>query len=557
MFQNTKCECGHQNPIGTVLCESCGKPLQDEDSNELLEMRYDGAARVSQRVNPSWINRIWNFFSSVKIAIYLIVTTLIGATLGSIYPQESTFINMDASTYYADRYGTPGKIYHFLGLSHTYESWWFVTLLVMIGTSLVICSLDRVLPLYRALNKQQIRKHLQFIQRQKVGLSYELPSTMDEQAKEAWVKDLSVQLKKKHYRVHTEGTALLAEKYRFSRWGPYINHIGLIIFLLAVLARTIPGWHMDQYVDFMEGDIKQIPETNYYLKNEKFTVELYKEEELPKDKQGKGTLIPKLYETKAVLYECTSDCGNPLVKPVLKEVYKHNIIVNKPLIYKDLLAYQFDFDATPKLISVHPKLRNLKTGESYGPFLLEMKNPQATYDLGEYKLQLNQKYMDFTLDDEGNPTTKSRDPNAPAFIFLITGKDLPKEGVPFLYFPKQVDRDRFQQNVINGKLAEQFEISVDGMEDVSFSNYTSFLNIRVDKAMPYIWTGLAISMLGLIMGFYWNHRRIWLRLDGNQLSIGAHTNKNWFGMRSDLSGVLKKMNIEVDPKLLERGGNNT
>ena len=50
-----------------------------------------------------------------------------------------------------------------LGFSHTYESWWFIGLLVMIGTSLVICSLDRVLPLYRALNKQQIRKHLQFL----------------------------------------------------------------------------------------------------------------------------------------------------------------------------------------------------------------------------------------------------------------------------------------------------------------------------------------------------------------------------------------------------------
>ena len=30
MFYNTKCECGHQNPTGTTLCESCGNPLIDD-----------------------------------------------------------------------------------------------------------------------------------------------------------------------------------------------------------------------------------------------------------------------------------------------------------------------------------------------------------------------------------------------------------------------------------------------------------------------------------------------------------------------------------------------
>ena len=65
-------------------------------------------------------------------------------------------------------------------------------------------------------------------------------------------------------------TALLAEKHRFSRWGPYINHIGLIIFLLAVLMRGLPGWYMDQYSGFLEGVPVKIENTPYYLENEKF-----------------------------------------------------------------------------------------------------------------------------------------------------------------------------------------------------------------------------------------------------------------------------------------------
>ena len=72
--------------------------------------------------------------------------------------------------------------------------------------------------------------------------------------------------------------------------------------------------------------------------------------------------------------------------------------------------------------------------------------------------------------------------------------------------------------------------------------------------MPFIWIGAAISMIGLIMGFYWQHRRIWLRIDNGVLTLGAHTNKNWYGMRGDVAAALSRMNIQVDPKSLDNGG---
>ena len=36
-------------------------------------------------------------------------------------------------------------------------------------------------------------------------------------------------LKELKYNVKREGNAILAERGRFSRWGPYVNHLGLII----------------------------------------------------------------------------------------------------------------------------------------------------------------------------------------------------------------------------------------------------------------------------------------------------------------------------------------
>ncbi|MEK3881493.1 cytochrome c biogenesis protein ResB [Paenibacillus sp. PL2-23] len=551
--ENTKCECGHQNGVGTVLCESCGKPLDDQLSNEPLEMRYDGVARKSQKSNPSIIDRIWNFFSSVKIAIYLIIVTFVTAMLGTIYPQEGSFINQfDGAAYYEQTYGTPGKWYYELGLSHTYESWWFIGLLVMIGTSLVICSLDRVLPLYRALNKQQIRKHHQFILRQKTVYRAEIAGDPKE-----WVQRFGAELKRKGYRLHVEqgtGTALLAERNRFSRWGPYINHIGLILFLLAVLARSIPGWQMDSYITVADGDTVPIPGTPYYVKSEKFNVEFYTDDELPEEL--KGTVRAKKYETQALLYECTAQCEDPLQEPVLQEVKRHNIQVNDPLAHKGLKLFQFDFNLTPRLNAVHPILVDKRTGEEYGPFYLPMKNPELQHQLGPFTLELRANYMEFALNSEGKPTTLSREPNAPAFIFSVKGPGLAEEGEPYIYFPMQKDKVKFSQDTINRELADQIEIRVDGMENVDFSEATTHLNVRMDKALPYLWVGAVFSMVGLIMGSYWQHRRIWLRVDGTELALGAHTNKNWFGMRSDVAGALKKIGVDIDPKTLDNGGNN-
>lgn len=552
LLTNSKCECGHQNPVGTVLCEACGKPLLEEgNSTENLEMRYDGVARRSQRANPGVIDLVWNFFSSVKVAIYLIVLTLLGSMLGTIFPQESTFLNIDASTYYKEQYGTAGHIYYKLGLSHTYESWWFILLLVMIGASLVICSLDRVLPLYKALSRQKIRKHRQFLTRQKLVLVTEVA-----EAPETWVSGLVQPLKKRGYRVTVDGGSLLAEKYRFSRWGPYVIHIGLIIFLLAVLARGLPGLNMDQHLAFPQGEITPIPDTTFYLKNEKFNVEFYTEEEMPEEFRGKKVL-PKLYETKATLYECTADCSDPSKTPQLKEVAAHDIQVNSPLNYNGLKAYQFDYDLTPILRSVQPELKNKLTGEVFGKFKLDMKNPQRTFEAGPYTLSLKEKFMDFGLNEDGQPVSKSPYPNAPAFLFLIQGPDLPPAGQQYFYFPKQVDKAKFQQDGINNKLGGDsrfLELEVGSMSDVDFSESTSYLNVRIDRAMPFVWVGAAIVMLGLVLGFYWQHRRIWLTVTGGELILGGHTNKNWFGFRREVVSILEKVDLIADEKSLDNGG---
>src|SRR5690625_1164935 len=92
-MKKLKCECGHVNPEETVLCEACGKTNEENqhidgnDKTKLINMRYDGSARRSLTYNRSIIDKIWSFFSSVKVGVWLIVIALVASALGTIFPQ--------------------------------------------------------------------------------------------------------------------------------------------------------------------------------------------------------------------------------------------------------------------------------------------------------------------------------------------------------------------------------------------------------------------------------------------------------------------------------------
>ena len=49
-----------------------------------------------------------------------------------------------------------------------YNSWWFITLIGMLGISIIIASVDRVIPLYKSLKKQRTKRHPSFLKRQRI-----------------------------------------------------------------------------------------------------------------------------------------------------------------------------------------------------------------------------------------------------------------------------------------------------------------------------------------------------------------------------------------------------
>lgn len=545
-MNDVKCECGHVNPHGTVFCEACGKILQEEEKeNKVIDMRYEGSARRSQTYNKTIIDKVWNFFSSVKVGVWLILVTLVASAIGTILPQEMYIPQtMPAEQYYQDQYGWFGKLYYQLGFNNLFSSWWYLLLMALIGVSLVICSLDRVIPLYKALKAQRVTRHEGFLNRQRIfGISNHV--------NEEDLLKVKEKLKAKRYHIREENGDLLAEKNRFSRWGPYVNHIGLIIFLIGGMLRFIPGMYVDKVLWVREGETKVIPETNgeYFLKNNQFIKQDYNKNKDNKafeatiDRVG---MIPKNYQSNVTLYKVAK--GTIIgEKPQLKKVEDFPIRVNHPLSFNGYSLYQVDYKLN-ELNTMTFTLINKQTNQPYGDLTINLFNPKDRYDLGNgYSVEVLSYFPDFEFSKSGEPTTKSRIPNNPAFVFRMKAPDQPKGETSFVAIKQTIEP--FGNN--------EYKMKFKGIGTKNVSGLT----VRKDSTIWVIILGGIIFMIGVIQGAYWNHRRIWIQRKNGEIWMAAHTNKNWYGLTREIEAILEDTSLtmpedQLQKKKVEQGGSN-
>ncbi|SDJ66638.1 cytochrome c biogenesis protein ResB [Sediminibacillus albus] len=530
------CEsCGHENPEGTVLCGACGKPIENNQhidgnqSGKLLNMRYEGSARRSQTHNKSIIDKIWNFFSSVKVGVTLIVITLIASAVGTIFPQEMYIPpNVNPAQHYADQYGILGKIYYQLGFHNLYSSWWYMILIAMIGTSIIIASLDRVVPLYKALKMQKPKRHTSFLQRQRLFSKTESVSKED-------METVAAKLKSQRYKLTEEDGHILAEKGRFSRWGPYVNHIGLIVFLLGALLRFVPFLYIDDYVWVREGDTVVVPETDqqYYVKNEEFIIETYDEQDKRYQAAIKkqGGSVPSNYQTDAVIYKA-SNASVAGEDPELEVVKEGSIQVNKPIKFDGFALYQSSYQLDEfKTMTFKIHETEDEEEEALTSFTVDLTNPEYEYELDNgFRVVIDQYFPEYYLDD-GSPASKSKYPRNPAFVFFVYPPNEDSPEVSFAGIGRNVDATGENDYKV-------------GLQNFEVRDVTG-LTVKKDYTLPFIALGGLIFMIGVIQGMYWQHRRVWIHPSESGVWLAAHTNKNWYGIKRDIEKAIDGTEVKM------------
>ncbi len=517
------CECGHENPVGTKICGRCGRPLTEEEKQKkILDMRYDGIAIRSKTHNKSIIDKIWNFFSSVKVGITLIILNLIAASIGTILPQEfyvSVSTDAEKAKYYEDMYGAFGTLYYNLGLSDLYSSWWFQILVGMLAVSIIVASIDRGLPLHKSLKNQRVKRHQSFMKRQRV---FAEGAPAAEQGK---TLDLVEQkMKAMKYKVRREGNALMAEKNRFARYGPYINHVGLIVFLGAVMLRLLPGFYIDESMWLREGELRAVPGMEgYFIHNDEFILETYDNEPQGEQLKQGVNVMAKNYQTNVTLYK-QQEGDLPGQTDNLEVVDTFEIKVNSPLKHEGYAMYQMDYGLN-ELKTMKFALTNKASGDSLGELTIDLANPETEYVLSDNtRVEIVSYLPDFSGFEEGVPQTASPTPNNPAFIFRMYTPEKPEGETSFVAIQQTLE-----------PLGENaYKMSFQGVETRNMSGLT----IRKDKTIPFLFIGGMIFMLGVAIGSYWAHRRLWVEeLPDGTIRLAAHTNKNWFGMKKELDAV--------------------
>ncbi|WP_188206050.1 cytochrome c biogenesis protein ResB [Alkalibacillus aidingensis] len=529
--KSVKCDCGHINHEGTVLCEACGKPIEGNqhidgnDEKHVLEMRYEGSARRSKTYKRTFIDKTWAFFSSVKVGVWLIVITLVLSALGTIYPQEK-FKNspLPSSQFYVEEYGLTGKIFYQLGFHNMYDSWWYITLVALIGVSLIICSIDRYVPLRRALKNQKTKRHEIFVKRQRL-VSEDNNLTEDD------LNQLKTNLKSKRYKVYEDDGHIMAEKNRFSRWGAYVNHIGLIIILIAAIFRMFEVMHVEDYVWVREGETRVIPSTNqeYYVKNEEFIYEVYdpvQQEQFRMALEDVENPVPKNFQTNAIIYKAVGETITGQ-EPELEEVERGEVRLNQPVTFDGYSLYQAgtqvesEYDSMTFTVSLED--------ESLGEFTFDTDDAPPQFEL-ESGTTVNVDgwfpELEFT---ESGPSSFSKFPRNPGMILSVEN-------------PETNNLERFfylQEDIVPLSDENQLAVEVTEVDRRSASG----LSVKKDYTLPLFGVGAAIFMIGVVQGLYWYHRRIWIHPKDGKYLIGVHTNKNWFGMKQELDKVTSGTNV--------------
>src|SRR3954470_15910519 len=194
---------------------------------------------------------LWRLFTSVNFAVVQIITLALLAVVGMTVRQLPGFAFRSAADYasemarlraiYAPAIGTFGvDLLERLQLLHVFSSTWFSLGLVVLGASIIICTLDRTPRLWRQSAFIRVRQPEAYF-------DPALPDRVSIAPGPGLTSDaVRSVLRKRRYGVRIEAgddgtTFVYGDRNRWTKLATLISHLGLILFLLAGLVTARLG----------------------------------------------------------------------------------------------------------------------------------------------------------------------------------------------------------------------------------------------------------------------------------------------------------------------------
>jgi cytochrome c biogenesis protein len=407
------------------------------------------------------------FFSSLKLAILLMIVLAILSTVGTIIQQG------EQPDVYIKEYGENAYWWFTkLGLIDIYHQWWFTSVLVLLCVNSLTCFHQRFPAIWRSIRQDKVNVGVPFIQNLKRSTTLDLPAD-----RKPATEQLALALADRGYRVlfntGPADTTIYATKGILGRVAAHVAHLSVTVIIAGGLLGTLLGFR-----DFgvcLEGQTYHIPQGNFDLHVDKFWIDYY----------DNGAV--KSYNSTLTVIEDGQ-----------KKVTK-TITVNDPLVYKGIWFYQSSYgDSWDRVEKARIVVKEKATDKVVGEAILDWQKEATLKDLG-LKLQLTDFVADFGFDVKDRRVySKTVEHENPAIKLAITERDrnLP---APWLFYNYP---DLFE---IQGS---KYKFELTGYLTKKFTG----LQIAKDPGVILVWIGCTLLVVGVMLSAMIYHRRIWAKV---------------------------------------------
>lgn len=416
------------------------------------------------------LNSLWDFFTSVKLAIFTLCALSLTSIIGTVIPQN------EQHAFYVDKFGAQmAHFFHILDIPTMYYSWWFLSLLGLLSANLIICSIDRFPAVLKIIKADNLSVKPAKLSSMPHSHQWSLTDTQYRAI------DMAQLMKEFGWKFTSKKTGnnqlFFSQKHPWSRTGVYIVHISILIIFVGAIIGHFFGFKGSVMLPEMKST-QQIYsyktsdpiDLGFAVRCDSFGIQFY------------DNGMPKEYKSGLTILE--ND----------KVILHKDIKVNSPLTYKGITFYQSSYQGYKDFI-VH--ISNTTNGESQ-QFVVPFQE-QVHWEGKDIQFGI------INAEAIGQRVVRSKfwfkKANSPASTTWVNDN----ETIP----------------VESG--GNNYTISVKQM-------YATGLQVAKDPGVWLVYLGCGLMLLGLYMAFFLSHKRLWLCLQSDSeqrtLYLAGSANKN-------------------------------
>nr|YP_010537113.1 cytochromec biogenesis protein [Lithodesmioides polymorpha]UYC30900.1 cytochromec biogenesis protein [Lithodesmioides polymorpha] len=265
--------------------------------------------------------KLFRSLADLRFAISILLIIALFSIIGTVIEQDQSIET------YKLNYPLTNRVFGFLswdiiikfGFDHVYKTWWFISLILLFGVSLLTCTFLQQLPSLKIARRCQFFRTTQQFCRLKIFTqSHHLNFTQ-----------LLFKIKKQNYSIFQQKNILYCYKGLIGRIAPIIVHFSMILVLIGSIIGSLSGFKAQEIVPKTEtfhiqnilnnGSLTLIPKTSARINDFWITY-------------TKQTTVAQFYSDLSIL----DVDGN--------EIKHKTIFVNSPAKYNNIDYYQTDWN---------------------------------------------------------------------------------------------------------------------------------------------------------------------------------------------------------------------